>query len=191
MSADAPIIALALFTAVCGLWVLQTAWRAGTQNGIRLGIGWALLLVSTLVWTLTTSIEKGIALGTTAIVVMVLLFLLYRRHAEPPRGNRVGAARHAKPEAQCIATIAGRTLSAVLLGPVAGLAALSLSTAGFVLGNTLGAEHTGNLVVAMFAFPLFWAALAALVAMDSKLWRRAAWIGSTGLAPLTLIMVSG
>ncbi|KCZ82811.1 hypothetical protein [Hyphomonas jannaschiana] len=173
--------------AVCGIWLLQVAWRRRAGNGRHLAFGWVALFLSVILWAATSHPDKGTALGIVAIMLAALGALAWiyvqaeQKPARDPADRRARVARAGVPE------ILKRIAAGILLGPLAGLAALAIATAGFVALQKAGLEHTGNLVIAMFAFPLLWSALAVVAGANSRLWRKSAIVIGAGLAPLAYL----
>ncbi len=121
---------------------------------------------------------------------------------DEPSGQRLGAwpcrlddlcpggTQLALPDPAGPLEILRRVAAGLLLGPLAGLAALALSTAGFVALQRSGAEHTANLITAMFALPLLWAAIAVIAGAQSRLWRKSVIVIGAGLAPAAYLGLS-
>ncbi|MEM6947993.1 MAG: hypothetical protein AAF486_07865 [Pseudomonadota bacterium] len=170
-----------------GLACLYVAAKDRGGSRARVAAGWGLLALATLCWAASSSAERGIALGLIWAMLLVLAGLAVTALSTPRKAAARRSPRRAIQGAgdkTSAGALASRAISALLLGPIAGLSALAVSTAAFALADRAGAEHTINLVAAMFLFPLAWAAIAALVAMEPRLWRRAAWTFAAGLAPL-------
>ncbi|MGB2177777.1 MAG: hypothetical protein ACPH9E_07525 [Hyphomonas sp.] len=178
---------VACVLAVCGIWLLQAAWRRWAGNGRHLAFGWGALFLSIILWASTSHPDKGSALGIVAIMLAALgtLAWLYMQAERKPA--RDPAERQAKAERTGLPEILSRVAAGILIGPLAGLASLALATAGFAALQKAGLEHTANLVIAMFAFPLLWSALAVIAGAHSRLWRKSAIVIGAGLAPLAYL----
>lgn len=181
---------LACLMAVCGLWLLQAAWRLRTANGWRLAGGWSAITLSIVYWAATSHPDKGSALGLVVLMTSALAALSWRYLTADRKPARAAAERTAKPLPAGPLEILRRVAAGLLLGPLAGLAALALSTAGFVALQRSGAEHTANLITAMFALPLLWAAIAVIAGAQSRLWRKSVIVIGAGLAPAAYLGLS-
>ncbi|MEM8982158.1 MAG: hypothetical protein AAGC71_03975 [Pseudomonadota bacterium] len=189
MSDEALLRVAALGMAACGIALLQAAWRIKANNGWRLIGGWSLIGASIVAWAYTSGADKGAALGIIAAVIIALLFvgrqaLLAERRGERQRRERVAKA---PPERS---PLARRIWVGALLGPIAGLAALSASTALYVALIDLSVEQTAALTTVFFAFPLLWAALAVVAGYVRHLGRKSATILAAGLLPLMYIFLN-
>ena len=129
--------------------------------------------------------DYGMFLQSIMLAALGALAWIYvqaeQKPARDPADRQARVARAGVPE------ILKRIAAGILLGPLAGLAALAIATAGFVALQKAGLEHTGNLVIAMFAFPLLWSALAVVAGANSHLWRKSAIVIGAGLAPLAYL----
>ena len=177
--------------AACGIWLLQAAWRRRTGNGGRLAAGWSALFLSIILWAATSHPDKGSAYGTVVIMVAALAALGWFYQQADLRPVRETAERTSDLAPSNFREILKRVAAGFLLGPLAGLASLALSTAGFVALRQAGVDHTASLVSAMFAFPLLWSALAVLAGANSRLWRKTVIVIGAGLAPLAYLGLAG
>lgn len=176
--------------AVCGLWLLQAAWRMKRNNGWRLSGGWLAITLSVICWAATSHADKGSALGIVFLMTAALVALGWRYIGTDPKPARTPVERLAEHPGSTPAEILRRIFAGLLLGPLVGFAALTLSTAGFVAFRHFGAEHTATLVIAMFAFPLLWAAITVIAAAHSRLWRKSAIVIGAALVPVTYLGLS-
>ena len=181
---------LACLMAVCGLWLLQAAWRLRTANGWRLAGGWSAITLSVICWAATSHPDKGSALGIVVIMIAAMAALSWIYVKADRKTAREAAARVTELAPTSPLEILRSVAAGILLGPLAGLAALALSTAGFVMLQKSGVEHTANLVMAMFAFPLFWAVIAVVAGAHSRLWRKGAIVIGSALAPIAYLSLS-
>lgn len=181
---------LAFVLAVCGIILLQAAWRRRDRNGLRLAGGWSAICLSVFAWAFTSHPDKGAALGITAMcaVALAALGLTYVRAV--PRPARAMPERITEYPRLGAWSVLRRIFAGLLIGPVGALSALALSTLGFALLARAGVEHTINLVIAMFAFPLLWAVLAVLAGIDTLLWRKSLVVLGTGLVSLAYLTLA-
>lgn len=187
MELMAPIRVAAIIGTVCGIWLLQTAWRARNGNGLRLTLAWVLILTAFIVWSGTSGADKGVALGIVSLTLIALVFLGRAVLRASIREARPKTHRAVPTEHVSWPTVARRTFVGLLIGPVAGFSALAIASAGFVALHEAGAEYTANLVFAMFAFPLAWAGLAVIAGADKRLWRKSLVVLGLGLVPLAYL----
>ena len=182
--------AIALAAAVCGIYLLQAAWRKRGNNGPRLIGGWGLLLSSILAWSTTSGADKGAAIGITVAILVVLVLLSATLLRAPQRTVRTGTAREYVTKPLGALTISRRVLVGILMGPVGFLSAVALCTASFMALKSLNAEHTANLTIVSFAFPLVWGGLLVTGGADTKLWRKSLIIIGSGAAAFAYILFS-
>jgi len=180
---------LALIVAICGTHVLLIAWRAKERNKALLLAAWGLIFGSFYLWTLTTADDKGVALGVTAWLVIVLLYLLRQAFASPFRVRPVKSktsSRSNKTQSNEAdwRRVLGVIAMVMCLGPMAGLSAMVLATLLFVVALALGVEYTANLAVASILYPILWAGLAVLLAYQRCAFVRFFTVSGVGLASL-------
>lgn len=180
----------ACLMAVCGLWLLQAAWRLRTTNGWRLAGGWFAITLSVICWAVTSHPDKGSALGIVFIMIAAMAALSWIYMKADRKAPREATERVTEPVPAGPLEILRRIAAGVLLGPLAGLAALALSTACFVMLQKSGIEHTANLVTAMIGFPLLWAVIAVVAGAHSRLWRKSAIVIGAALAPIAYLGLS-
>lgn len=186
---------LAIVTAVCGTWVLQTAWRSPHRKWHLVLAGWLIVLLSFYVWTFTTAADKGIALGITAWVVITLLFLLRAAMELPVRVERQNRTHKAKTK-EVVASkvskpqIALNILTVFMIGPLAGLVAMLMSTLLLILMQALRVEYTANLALASILFPVFWAGLAVVLGYQQRLPARLLTVTGIGFGSLLCLWLA-
>ncbi len=190
------IYLLAILAAVCGTWVLQAAWRFPARQWHLVLLGWILVFTSLYVWTLTTTTDKGIALGIAAWVMIAVLFLLRSAMKSPVRAQRKQRKIKAKskegvaismPKSQ----IAVNALTVLTIGPLAGLAAMLMSTLLLCLMQLVQLEYTATIALTMIIFPVFWAGLAVMLGYQQRLSTRLVTVAVIGLgSSLCLWLVS-
>lgn len=180
---------MALAGAACGIYLLQAAWRSRSGNAVRLPVGWGALLVATVAWGLTSSVEKGVALGLIAAILMVMSVLAFSLFQSEKRSRAEPTGRIQDAEPVSAFGYIRRVWTGLLIGPVSGLAALSLCTAAFVVLKGLGMEHTLNLTFVSFAFPISWGALAVLSGYEKRLSRKTLSVLAAGLLPLGYLSI--
>lgn len=149
---------------------------------------WGLLLASLVGWSRSSGADKGVALGIVAGMVMVLTLLAVVAVRSEPRPEKPTRERSVEPAAVSRWIIPRRVWIFLLTGPLAGLAALGLSTAAFVaFQKHLALEHTMNLTLVSFAFPTVWSALAVSVGYQVALWRKTVTVLAPGLGSLAFL----
>ena len=145
-----------------GVGALYLAWQRKQRSWPLVLTGWTLLLGSIVAWGKTSGVDKGPALGIIAAIIITMIAVVIaglrtpiKQRREPRTRIRGGAALAATRSAALAQTA---TIVVILL---AGLAvSLAACTALFMTNRTLGLEHTANLTLTMFSFPLVWAGLA-------------------------------
>lgn len=172
-----------------GIFVLYLAWQGKQRNWGLTGLGWALLLGSIVSWDQTSGVDKGPALGLISITMMAMLAVFVVAMRTPVKQRREARVRNAIADVQTrvrhspwanLASI----LAIVILGLVASVAAC---TALFMGSRSLGIEHTANLSLTMFAFPLAWAGLATFIGYSSNVRTRAGVV--FGALALSIVII--
>ncbi len=185
---------LALIVAIFGTHLLLIAWRAKERSKALLLAAWGLVFSSFYLWSLTTAADKGVALGVTAWVAIVLLYLLRQAFASPFRVKPVktkSSSQSKKAESNDVNR--GQVFSGIamvmFLGPMAGLSAMGVATLLFGIASKLGAEYTANLAVASVLYPFLWAGLAVLLAYQARTLVR--FVTVTGVGAASLLCLYG
>lgn len=181
---------LALAVTACGIAMLHAAWRLKARSWPRIIVAWSCVTGSLVLWSFTSAADKGVAIGIVAWVIIAVLFLAVLAVRSTPRVEKPLRERVA-PRAQAVRPAYSRRLyTGLLIGPVAGLIALSISTAAFVGLAAANVEHTLNLTLVSFAFPLLWAGLAVVAAYQIPLWRKTVMLFGIGLLALVFLGLS-
>ena len=190
MGAETFIGAAATASAGIGMWLLHAAWLSPGRWGYVPG-GWTLIVGAILAWSFTSGADKGAALGFIVIVLIALGFLLanaLRSDIRPDRSAHTQASSQGGDGGLYWQTIMRRVWIGLLIGPLAGLASLSIATAAFVVLQATTLEHTANLTIVSFGLPLVWAALAVYIGYDTRLVRKSVAVLGGGLLPLAYLM---
>ena len=162
----------AIIVAVCGTWLLQTAWRKPQRHWGLVLSSWGLICFSFYIWTFTTAADKGVALGLVAWVLVALAALTAIVFSAPVRTERRLKKTQNRLDPLLKTVAFKRFLSALLIGPVAGIVALVLSVLMFQLMLIIDVEYTANLAIALMLFPIFWGGLAVLLGYQLTLIKR-------------------
>lgn len=161
---------------VAGIAVLRAASQRKARHWPLVSAGWALILGSLAAWGETSGVDKGPALGIVALTLIALGAVGLSALGTPVKQRREARIRTAPAAAAeaaarpAIGPAAARVLAIVFAGLIVTIAAC---TALFMGARALGMEHTANLTLAMFAFPLGWAGLATWIGFADNLRRRA------------------
>lgn len=174
-----------------GIFALYLAWRCKQRSWPLIGGGWALLLVSVLSWGQTSGVDKGPALGLVSITLTAMLAICIVAMRTPVKHRRGPRARIVPAEVPARARNSGwSTLVHILAIAILGLCvSVAACTALFMGSRSLGMEHTANLSLTMFAFPLVWAVLATYIGYSAS-FRGRAGILLSALALSTVIIFS-
>lgn len=182
------LIGLAL--AIAGVWLLREAWQRKAKNKPRVLVGWSLIFGCIVLWGLTSGPDKGPALGIIVALVVVLCFLASQAFKAEVRPRRESPNRIVIPDKITARGYLSRIWTGLLIGPLAGLSALAICTAAFSVFQTLNVEHTLNLTLVSFGFPLLWGSLAVFAGYNTRGLAKTVAIFISGLAPLAYIMLS-
>ncbi|MEM9261944.1 MAG: hypothetical protein AAGA22_00040 [Pseudomonadota bacterium] len=194
-STDLLIRITGICVAVCGVYALQTASRSRSdRHSLIVAAGWVAITSSLVIWAFTSGADKGVALGAIAVIIAAMGALLRVARSGPARKAKSlpKKAVSAPPEPASLTFWTGlrRIWVAALIGPVAGLAALAACAAGFAALRSAGMEHTANLTIVSFGFPIMWALFAFIAGFDRRLLRKTAIIFGGGLAPLSYLALT-
>ncbi|QTD56800.1 hypothetical protein [Parasphingorhabdus cellanae] len=182
-----------LAAATAGIFLLRSSWQQRHKTPARLVFGWLCILGSIIAWSQTSGADKGSALGIIVVVVIAVLAVTVTAVQAPIRERRAARVSQNKPDQTQKPGYARavKWWDGLLVGPIAGLSAMSVSTLLFVSNRSIGMEHTANLTVAMFAFPLVWAGLAVLSGADQNMKRKSLVLMSVGVVPLMGLTLIG
>lgn len=158
-----------------GIFALYLAWQRKQRNWGLIGLGWALLLGSLLLWDRTSGVDKGPALGLISITMMAMLAVFGAAMRTPVKQRREARVRNVAADVQArVRHSAAANIASILAIVIVGLvASVAACTALFMGSRSLGMEHTANLSMTMFAFPLAWAGLATYIGYSSNVRSRA------------------
>lgn len=185
---------LAIAVAIAGTWMLQAAWRSAQRSWPKILAGWGLVLASLCIWTYTSAVDKGVALGITAWVVVATLFLCAAAMKSPIRQARPVKKKEATVAVTGAHQITKReifrhALTVLIIGPLAGLSAMAVSTLLLIVMQALKVEYTAGLATASIVFPLLWGGLAVALAYQRKLLTRLITIFSVGIGSLGFLLI--
>lgn len=169
---------------IAGVYALSLSWQRKTRHWPLVLSGWGAILGAILAWAQTSGVDKGPALGIIVVVLtaMIGVFIVALRtpvkQRREPKARALGSANEASVWHEGLSTTAS-ILAIVIIGLIAAMASC---TAFFMGSRALGMEHTANLSLTMFAFPMVWAALATYVGYSTSVLGRA-----TFMAGLTVL----
>lgn len=181
---------LAVGSGIFGIGLLQIAWRLKGRHWPYITGGWGLLISSIVIWSCTSGADKGAALGIVANIMIAIIFLLIATLKSVPRVEKQRRIRSAVSKKMGVKTYSKRVYSGLLIGPLAGLASLSISTAAFIGLQAVNTEYTMTLTIVSLAFPCFWASLSVMAGYQNKLWQQTTIIAGTGLLSLFYIWLT-
>ncbi|MEM7741403.1 MAG: hypothetical protein AAF225_11455 [Pseudomonadota bacterium] len=182
-----PLRLVAMIAMVAGAFALHHAWANRGMTRFSVAVGWSLIALSIFVWGQTSGVDRGTALGLVMLVVTFCTAIAVRVMRSSTRSARDKAERSVPPQANKQlgrGEWARRVFVGFLIGPLAGLAGLSVTTVLYALLDAGGVEPGGNLVIAFFVFPLSWAILSVVNGYDQRLWRKTSITAAAGLLPL-------
>lgn len=164
--------------ALAGIGGLYLSWRRKERSWPLVASGWLLLAASIVSWAQTSGSDKGSALGIVAAVLIALGFVGAAAMAGPTKLRRTAPVRSLPASVRASVwhegLRAGFAMAAMVL--VALVVSIATCTALFSAARSAGVEHTANLTVSMFAFPLAVAAFTTFFAYCEDARLKAAWI---------------
>lgn len=171
-----------------GIASLYGAWQRKDTGRVLTVAGWALVAAAILAWSRTSGIDKGPALGIVSTVLIALAAVAISALRTPVRPRRAARARMLRDDQGGVPAqdIAPKALTLVVLVLMGFAGSLGVCAALFMAGRSAGFEHTGNLALAMFAFPLVWAGLATWIGYTAHPARGAAMLATLLAAALAI-----
>lgn len=179
-----------LALAILGMWLLRKKSQSPQSSMWPLAVAWIAIFFSLTLWSLTSGIDKGAALGIIAVILAVIPFILATTLSTAPRQERSIPNRSPAPVTKARTVYLRNVWIGVLIGPLSGLAALALSTLVFGRLQTLGLDHSMNLAVVSIAFPTLWAALAVFAGFEPRLLHKSAWVIGAGMLPVIYLFIA-
>lgn len=176
---------LGVSLSITGIFALYLSWQRKQRSWPLVAAGWGLIFGAVSAWGQTSGIDKGPALGIIAVVSTALIGVLIVALRTPVKTRREPRPRSQTQSRQASVWHEGLSATASILAIVfVGLtASVACCTAIFMGSRAAGLEHTANLTVTMFSFPLLWAGLATYIGYSNSLSGRTAWlIGIIGIS---------
>jgi hypothetical protein len=166
-----------IILALAGIGALHLSWKRKERSWPLVASGWLLLAASIVSWAQSSGADKGIALGLVVAVLIALGFVGAAALSGPTKLRRAAPVRSLPASIQASVWHEGLRAGFAMVAMV--LAALVVSiatcTALFTAARSAGVEHTANLTVSMFAFPLALAAFTTFLAYCEDARLKAAW----------------
>jgi hypothetical protein len=178
------MVLLALMLAFGGVLVLRRTWaRKAARVSAEVSLGWALVALSFVPWIMASTGDWGAALALCAFMIIGTGMIAYAA-VRQPAGRKARAPREARdstPERAPLNWRLGgrRVFTFLLTGPIAGVAALTLSL--WLYGAMAGAEPTLRVFAILFAFPLVWAVLSVFATYDMPVIKRGGIVVLSGV----------
>lgn len=146
---------------VAGVFALYLSWQRKARSWPLVITGWALILGAIIAWAQTSGVDKGPALGIVIVILTALTGVGIVALRTPVKQRREPRTRHLAESDQASVWHEGLSMTASILAIVfIGLiASVSACTALFMASQAAGMEHTANLTLTMFSFPMVWAGL--------------------------------
>jgi hypothetical protein len=177
-------VMMALLVSISTVAMLYGSWRHSQRSWLALA-GWALAILSLLLWSRALGPEFGISYAVMVFVCLVWLVVWM--------AGQTGSSANPSPQRpfRSLTTPGSASLiqhgSLFLLSvPASGLLSLLLSVA---LVNLLPWSLLTKVAIAVFAFPILWGLLSSWVCSQQSATRPALALGGLGLLGSLLIMV--
>jgi hypothetical protein len=163
--------------ALAGVGALYLSWKGKDRSWPLVAAGWMLLAASIISWAQTSGTDKGSALGIVSAVLVALGFVGAAAISAPTKRRRAAPMRSLPAEARTNVWHDGLRagVAAIALVFVALVASIATCTAFFTIARSAGVEHTANLTVSMFAFPIALAGFTTFLTYCEDAGRKAAW----------------
>lgn len=148
--------------AILGLMVLFKAWKAKqTKNCLRL-LGWAFLILSLTLWSVSSGRDRGIAIGLIVISVLALILIAVQAYRDKPIKSivKLKKSQQNKPASPISRfTLLKRVLIFlwVFLGCAIVAFIIALGVHELLWQSKMHASN--SLVIMLFLFPTLWAVL--------------------------------
>lgn len=170
---------------IVGVFALYLSWQGKQRSWPLVLAGWGAVFGAIWAWSQTSGVDKGPALGIIIVVLTAMIGVLVVALRTPVKQRREPKVRNQSDGAQASVWHEGLSTTASILAIViVGLIASVASCTALFMGNrALGMEHTANLSLTMFAFPMVWAGLATYVGYSNSVGGRAGFLaGLTALS---------
>lgn len=177
---------------ILGVGALYLAWRKKERDWPLVSAGWSFIIVSIAVWSQTSGVDKGPALGIVVVTLIGLAAVCARAFAVPAKAGRSNGTRPARAgnggDVSVSRYSAAANITAIIIGGVA--VSILACTALFMGNQSLGVEHTTNLTLTMFGFPLLWGALATYIGYSTSTSGRITKLVGLSLISAVIILLS-
>ena len=184
------MIVIASVLSLFGLGILRCSWGLQDRNSLMNLLGWGLIIGSLFVWK-ADGADRGIALGLCLFIVFALLFI-FRESWVGGKALKRGQVRKPKTTIRKQAhprIISLRGVGLFLVnGPILGFIAFASAMACYELMLMYGSHASDSLVLALFLFPLIWAALVAYFMIGTSRFGKAfTFIALPALSAIALV----
>lgn len=180
--------------AIAGVGALYLAWKKKERDWRFVLTGWSFVTLGIVLWAQTSGVDKGPALGIVVVTLIGLMAIAARALAGPTRVGRPNVIRLNKAgggiEVGAPRYGAAANIAAIV---VVGLAvSIAVCTALFMGNRVLGVEHTSNLTLTMFSFPMLWGILATYIGYSTSIIARiTTLLGLTATSLLIILSAMG
>ncbi len=154
------LIIAALASVLIGLFALRKSWKLPVRSLPLVWLGWALIVLSLVLWAYIGGHDRGVALGLISFCFAALVFVGYSAFLDKPKArNRKQPSPRSKAQAERTATLTYFKRFGIGVWVVLGAGVVSFIAALGVhdLMLLLGVHASSSLVTGLFLFPILWA----------------------------------
>lgn len=161
---------LGICLSIAGVFVLYLSWQRRKRSWPLVLGGWALIIGAIVSWAQTSGVDKGPALGIVIVILTAMSAVGIIASKTPVKERREPRTREAIQANQSSVWHEGLSTTASILAIVfVGLiASVAACTALFMGSQAAGVEHTANLTITMFSFPILWGAISTYIGYSSS-----------------------
>lgn len=177
---------------ISGLLALYMSWQRRQRLWPLVLAGWAAILGAILSWAKTSGVDKGAALGIIVVMLTAMIGVLVVAFRTPVKKRRLPRVHTRSDLAPASVWHEGlsMTASVIAIAIVCLITSLVSCTALFIGNRALGMEHTANLSLTMFAFPMVWAGLATYVGYSSSVGGRTGFLAALAAVSSAVIFAN-
>lgn len=161
---------LGICLSIAGVFALYLSWQRRKRSWPLVLGGWALIIGAIVSWAQTSGVDKGPALGIVIVILTAMSAVGIVAAKTPVKLRREPRIRDLSEATQSSVWHEGLSTTASILAIVfVGLiASVAACTALFMGSQAVGVEHTANLTITMFSFPLLWGAISTYIGYSSS-----------------------
>ena len=169
------LITAALVSVFAGLFVLRRSWKLPARSVPLVWLGWALIVLSLVLWANVGGHDRGVALGLIVFCFAALAYIGYGAFMDKPsvsKRKQSSSSLRAQSETTSILTYFKRFGVGVWVVFGAGIISFIAALGVHDLMLILGVHASSSLVTGLFLFPILWALFSGFMLIVKRpLWK--------------------